>query len=328
MASRKIQTYQNKAKNLCTFILCLTWTVNANSLKQKIIVIKKYVLLSCHLGWVNKRRFYLQKGGSQQEPIHPIFTTASAHQPTSRWSLSSVFRQQSTLRAAAHQSALTQSFQIFSTLAIVDQPMGQPNPWTTVRWPKVDENEQSLSVCVIQGFLGSSLLHSRAPIQHSLTFDPRLINQPRSAALADPFTLRDRTDHVTLWRHGKCCDVTVWCCDVTVLRCDVTRDAVTSRMTLRRHGKCRDVTVWRCDVTHDAATSREMLWRHGVTLWRRDDQLRPTKSWWNVDGRPLLPCQPTVGLLWTQTTPLYTRWSDVTESMVTKRSPFCGYNVA
>jgi len=63
MASRKIQTYQNKANNLILFILCLTWTVNANSLKQNIIV--KYVLLSCHLGWIN-RRFCLEKGGSQE----------------------------------------------------------------------------------------------------------------------------------------------------------------------------------------------------------------------------------------------------------------------
>jgi len=63
MASRKIQTYQNKANNLILFILCLTWTVNANSLKQNIIV--KYVLLSCHLGWMNGR-FCLEKGGSQE----------------------------------------------------------------------------------------------------------------------------------------------------------------------------------------------------------------------------------------------------------------------
>ena len=41
MASRKIETYQNKAKNLCTIFLCLTWMVNANSLKQNIIVIKE-----------------------------------------------------------------------------------------------------------------------------------------------------------------------------------------------------------------------------------------------------------------------------------------------
>ena len=42
MASRKIQTYQNKAKNLCTIsFLCLTWTANANSLRQNIIVIKE-----------------------------------------------------------------------------------------------------------------------------------------------------------------------------------------------------------------------------------------------------------------------------------------------
>ena len=43
MASRKIETHQNKAKNFCTvvFILYLTWTMNANSLKQNIIVIKE-----------------------------------------------------------------------------------------------------------------------------------------------------------------------------------------------------------------------------------------------------------------------------------------------
>ena len=42
MASRKIQTYQIKAKNLCTIpFLRLTWTVNANLLKQNIIVIKE-----------------------------------------------------------------------------------------------------------------------------------------------------------------------------------------------------------------------------------------------------------------------------------------------
>jgi len=67
MASRKIQTHQNEAKNLCVlFILCLTWTVNANSLKRNIIVIKKYFLFSCHLGWMNRRRFCLLKGGSQE----------------------------------------------------------------------------------------------------------------------------------------------------------------------------------------------------------------------------------------------------------------------
>ena len=40
--------------------------LNANSLKQNIIVIKKYNLLSCHLGWMNSRRFCLQKGDSQE----------------------------------------------------------------------------------------------------------------------------------------------------------------------------------------------------------------------------------------------------------------------
>jgi len=44
IASSKIQTYQNTAKNLCTisFLLDLDGpTVNANSLKQNIIVIKE-----------------------------------------------------------------------------------------------------------------------------------------------------------------------------------------------------------------------------------------------------------------------------------------------
>ena len=41
MASRKIQTYQVQPRICVLFILCLTWTVNANSLKQNIIVIKE-----------------------------------------------------------------------------------------------------------------------------------------------------------------------------------------------------------------------------------------------------------------------------------------------
>jgi len=43
MASRKIQTCQNKAKNLCrpTIYFVFDLTVNANSLKQNIIVIKE-----------------------------------------------------------------------------------------------------------------------------------------------------------------------------------------------------------------------------------------------------------------------------------------------
>jgi len=97
MASRKVQTYQNKAKDVCQcvcgcvcmcvsflcnirlvawnkkdwlidwlFILCLTWTVNANSLKQNIIVIKEICSFSCHLSWMNRRRFCVQKGGSEE----------------------------------------------------------------------------------------------------------------------------------------------------------------------------------------------------------------------------------------------------------------------
>ena len=40
MASRKIQIYQNKAKNLYTIYFVFDLDVNANSLKQNIIVIK------------------------------------------------------------------------------------------------------------------------------------------------------------------------------------------------------------------------------------------------------------------------------------------------
>jgi len=50
MASHKIQTYQNKAKNLCTIsFLCLTSTVNANSLKQNIVVTKEMFLAATFL---------------------------------------------------------------------------------------------------------------------------------------------------------------------------------------------------------------------------------------------------------------------------------------
>jgi len=41
MASRKIQTYQNKAKNLCTIYFVFDMNGNENSLKQNIIVIKE-----------------------------------------------------------------------------------------------------------------------------------------------------------------------------------------------------------------------------------------------------------------------------------------------
>ena len=41
MDSCKIQTYQNKAKNLCTISFFVFDLVNANSLKQNIIVIKE-----------------------------------------------------------------------------------------------------------------------------------------------------------------------------------------------------------------------------------------------------------------------------------------------
>ena len=48
--------------------------VNANALKQNIIVIKEICLLSCHLGWMNRRRFCLQKGGSQEHARSEIST--------------------------------------------------------------------------------------------------------------------------------------------------------------------------------------------------------------------------------------------------------------
>jgi len=48
------------------YYLCLTQTVNANSLKTKrySLIIKEMCVLGCHLGWVNMR-FCIQKGGSQ-----------------------------------------------------------------------------------------------------------------------------------------------------------------------------------------------------------------------------------------------------------------------
>ena len=41
MTSRKIQTYQNKVKNLYTIYFVFDLEVNANSLKQNIIMIKE-----------------------------------------------------------------------------------------------------------------------------------------------------------------------------------------------------------------------------------------------------------------------------------------------
>jgi len=46
MAHRKIQTYQNKANNLCTIYFLFDLTVNANALKQSIIVNKEIGLYS------------------------------------------------------------------------------------------------------------------------------------------------------------------------------------------------------------------------------------------------------------------------------------------
>ena len=46
------------------FFVCLTWTVNANSLKQNTVVIKQ--ICFSYLGLMNRRRFCLQKGGSQE----------------------------------------------------------------------------------------------------------------------------------------------------------------------------------------------------------------------------------------------------------------------
>ena len=63
MASRKIQTYQNKAKNLCT--IYFVFDGECKFIKTKHYS-EKYVLLSCHLAWMNRRRFCLQKGGSQE----------------------------------------------------------------------------------------------------------------------------------------------------------------------------------------------------------------------------------------------------------------------
>ena len=46
--------------------------MNANSSEQNIIVIKQIcssLLLSCHLAWMNKRRFCLQKGGIETRRV-------------------------------------------------------------------------------------------------------------------------------------------------------------------------------------------------------------------------------------------------------------------
>jgi len=50
-----------------------------------------------------------------------------------------LFKEMFKMLSAAAQKASTKSFQIFSTFAVVDptqtnptQPMGQPNPWTTL----------------------------------------------------------------------------------------------------------------------------------------------------------------------------------------------------
>ena len=60
MASRIVQTYQNKAKNLYTIYFVFDLDGECK------FITTKYVLLSCHLGWMNRRRFCLQKGGSQE----------------------------------------------------------------------------------------------------------------------------------------------------------------------------------------------------------------------------------------------------------------------
>jgi len=77
----KYKHIKTKPRICILFILCLTWTVNASSLKQNIIVLKKYVLLSYHFGLMNRRRFCLQKGGSQ-EHISLITIMFIRHQET------------------------------------------------------------------------------------------------------------------------------------------------------------------------------------------------------------------------------------------------------
>ena len=41
--------------------------------------LKKYVLLSCHLGWMNRRRFSLQKDGSEPSYLHNLITVQPPH---------------------------------------------------------------------------------------------------------------------------------------------------------------------------------------------------------------------------------------------------------
>ena len=57
---KKYKHIKTKPRICILFILCLTWTVNANSLKRNIIVIKE-ICFSYHVGWMNRRSFVYRK---------------------------------------------------------------------------------------------------------------------------------------------------------------------------------------------------------------------------------------------------------------------------
>jgi len=68
--------------------LCLTWTVNANSLKTKqYSYYRNSYFLGCHLGWVNKR-FRIQKVAAKNIIISLITTTLIAILKTPSGSIS------------------------------------------------------------------------------------------------------------------------------------------------------------------------------------------------------------------------------------------------
>jgi len=67
-----------KKPRICIlFILCLAWTVNANSLKQNVIVIRE--IGSCHIGWMN-RRFCLQTQQRQRPDPQRLFASLDVEQ--------------------------------------------------------------------------------------------------------------------------------------------------------------------------------------------------------------------------------------------------------
>ena len=64
IASSKIETYQNKAKNLCTIYIVFDLDGECKFIKTKHYSDQRNLFFL--VGWMNRRRFGLQKGGSQE----------------------------------------------------------------------------------------------------------------------------------------------------------------------------------------------------------------------------------------------------------------------